>query len=127
MRRRLGRGRGGPGLLGTVARTAVIAGTASAVSGRVGAAQQAGAQQRQEAAAAQEQLRQMQLQAQIDAQVDARMAGARVEPAPAPASAPAPRPSVDELHAQLTKLGELRQAGLLSDAEFAEQKARLLS
>ena len=125
MRRRLGRGRGGPGLLGTVARTAVIAGTASAVSGRVGAAQQAGAQQRQEAAAAQEQLRQMQLQAQIDAQVDARMAGARVEPAPA--SAPAPRPSVDELHAQLTKLGELRQAGLLSDAEFAEQKARLLS
>ena len=126
MRRRLGRGRGGPGLLGTVARTAVIAGTASAVSGRVGAAQQAGAQQRQEAAAAQEQLRQMQLQAQIDAQVDARMAGARVEPAPAPASAPA-RPSVDELHAQLTKLGELRQAGLLSDAEFAEQKARLLS
>jgi hypothetical protein len=125
MRRRLGRGRGGPGLLGTVARTAVIAGTASAVSGRVGAAQQAGAQQQQEAAAAQEQLRQMQLQAQIDAQVDARMAGARVEPAPA--SAPAPRPSVDELHAQLTKLGELRQAGLLSDAEFAEQKARLLS
>lgn len=122
MRRRLGRGRGGPGLLGTVARTAVIAGTASAVAGRVDAAQQTAAQQRQQAAAAQEQLRQAQLQAQIDAQVDARMAGA--PPAPAPASA---RPSVDELHAQLTKLGELRQAGLLTDAEFAEQKARLLA
>ena len=115
MRRRLGRGRGGPGLLGTVARTAVIAGTASAVAGRVDAAQQT---------AAQEQLRQTQLQAQIDAQVDARMAG--TQPAPTPASAPA-RPSVDELHAQLTKLGELRQAGLLTDAEFAEQKARLLA
>ncbi len=83
MRRRLGRGRGGPGLLGTVARTAVIAGTASAVSGRVGAAQQAAAQQQQQAAAAQEQLRQMQLQAQIDAQVDARMAGTR-RPHPRP-------------------------------------------
>jgi hypothetical protein len=122
MMRRLGRGRGGPGLLGTVARTAVIAGTASAISGRVHAGQQASAQQQQEAAAAQEQLRQMQLQAQIDSQVNARMAGAQ-QAAPAPAQA---RPSVDELYAQLTKLGELRQAGLLSDAEFAEQKARLL-
>jgi len=122
MRRRLGRGRGGPGLLGTVARTAVIAGTASAVAGRVDAAQQSAAQQQQQAAAAQEQLRQMQLQAQIDAQVDARMAG--TPPASAPTSA---RPSVDELHTQLTKLGELRQAGLLTDAEFAEQKARLLA
>ena len=125
MRRRLGRGRGGPGLLGTVARTAVIAGTASAVSGRVHAGQQASAQQQQEAAAAQEQLRQMQLQAQVDSQVNARMAGAQ-QAEPAPASGPA-RPSVDELHAQLSKLGELRQAGLLTDAEFAEQKARLLA
>ena len=111
-----------PGLLRGVARTAVIAGTASAVAGRVDAAQQSAAQQQQQAAAAQEQLRQMQLQAQIDAQVDARMAG--TPPASAPTSA---RPSVDELHTQLTKLGELRQAGLLTDAEFAEQKARLLA
>ena len=125
MRRRLGRGRGGPGLLGTVARTAVIAGTASAVAGRVDASQQSAAQQQQQAAAAQEQLRQMQLQAQIDAQVDARMAGtpkARTRGRDRAAA----RPSVDELHTQLTKLGELRQAGLLTDAEFAEQKARLL-
>jgi Short C-terminal domain len=119
MRRRLGWGRGGPGLLGTVARTAVIAGTASAVAGRVDAAQQSAAQQQQQAAAAQEQLRRMQLQAQIDAQVDARMAGT-----PPLTSA---RPSVDEPHAQLSKLGELRQAGLLTDAEFGEQKARLLA
>ncbi|WP_222269306.1 SHOCT domain-containing protein [Modestobacter marinus] len=33
---------------------------------------------------------------------------------------------VDQLHTQLTKLGELRQAGLLTDEEFATQKARLL-
>jgi hypothetical protein len=126
MRRGFGRGRRGPGLLGTVARTAVVAGTATPVAGRVDAAQQAAAQRQQEGAAAQEQLRQMQLQAQIDSQVDARLTGA-VQAAP-PQAAPAPaRPSVDELHAQLTKLGELRTAGLLTDGEFAEQKARLLA
>ena len=123
MRRGFGRGRRGPGLLGTVARTAVVAGTATAVAGRVDAAQQAAAQRQQEGAAAQEQLRQMQLQAQIDSQVDTRLTGA-VQAAP-PQAAPAPaRPSVDELHAQL---GELRTAGLLTDGEFAEQKARLLA
>ena len=125
MRRRFGRGRGGPGLLGTVARTAVIAGTASAVSGRVGA----GAAGRGAATAA-----------------GGRGAGAAAADAAAgpdrrPGRTPGwpgaartrartragARPSVDELHAQLTKLGELRQAGLLTDAEFAEQKARLLA
>ena len=125
MRRRLGRGRGGPGLLGTVARTAVIAGTASAVSGRVGAAQQAAAQQQQRGGR----------------RAGAAAADAAAGPDRRPGRRPdgrgagrtrtriraAPRPSVDELHAQLTKLGELRQAGLLTDAEFAEQKARLLA
>ena len=126
MRRRLGRGRGGPGLLGTMARTAVVAGTAQAVAGRVGQAQQAAAHRDQQAAAAQEQLRQVQMQAQVDAQVADALQAQSVPPAPAPAPAPAARPSVDELHAQLTKLGELRQAGLLTDDEFAQQKARLL-
>jgi hypothetical protein len=35
--------------------------------------------------------------------------------------------SVDDLHAQLTKLGELRQSGLLTEEEFATYKARLLA
>ena len=118
MRRGLGRGRRGPGLLGTMARTAVVAGTASAVAGKVGAAQHAAMQRDQQAAAAQEQLQQMQMQAQVEAQV------ADALQVQAPAAQPAP--SVDDLHAQLTKLGELRQAGLLTDAEFAQQKARLL-
>jgi hypothetical protein len=48
-------------------------------------------------------------------------------PAPPPVAAAAPAAaSVDDLHAQLMKLGELRQAGLLTDDEFARQKARLL-
>jgi hypothetical protein len=97
MRRATGVGRRGPGLLGTAARTAVVAGTATAVSGRVAAAQ-----------------------------------GARQPSAPPPRQpdpAPVPRAalSVDELHAQLTKLAELRSAGLLTDAEFEAQKARLLA
>jgi Short C-terminal domain len=36
-------------------------------------------------------------------------------------------PTVDELHTQLTKLDELRQAGLLTPEEFAAQKDRLLA
>ncbi|MFW3170964.1 SHOCT domain-containing protein [Geodermatophilus sp. CPCC 206100] len=85
MRSRLGRGRGGPGLLGTMARTAVVAGTASSVAGRVSARQQA--------------------------------------PVPPQRAAPS---DVDQLPAQPTELGELRQAGLLTEEEFAAQKDRLL-
>jgi hypothetical protein len=96
----LGRGRRGPGLLGTAARTAVIAGTATAVSGRVAAAQQA---------------------------FPPPVPAAR-QPEPQPAAAPVSAPvSVDDLHAQLTKLGELRQSGLLTEEEFATYKARLLA
>jgi len=126
MRRRLGRGRSGPGLLGTMARTAVVAGTAQAVAGRVAQGQQAAAHRDQQAAAAQEQLRQAQQQAQVDAQV-AEALRAQAPPAPPAPPPPVARPSVDELHAQLMKLGELRQAGLLTDDEFAQQKARLLA
>jgi hypothetical protein len=120
MRRRFGRGRGGPGLLGTVARTAVIAGTASAVAGKVGAGQEAAARRDHQAAADRQQLQEMQMQARVDAQV-----GAAMDRQAPPMAAPAAR-SVDDLHTQLTKLGELRQAGLLTDDEFAQQKARLL-
>ena len=98
MRRAMGRGRRGPGLLGITARTAVVAGTATAVSGRVAAGQQA--------------------------RHPAPVAPAAAPPAQAVA---APALSVDHLHAELTKLGELRQAGLLTDDEFSAHKARLLS
>jgi hypothetical protein len=95
MRRALGRGRRGPGLLGTVARTAVIAGTATAVSGRVTAGQQA-----------------------------APVPAARQSE---PATPMRSQVTVDDLHTQLTKLDELRQAGLLTEEEFSEQKARVLA
>jgi hypothetical protein len=105
-----------------MARTAVVAGTASAVVGRVGAGQEAAMRREHQAAADREQLQEMQLQARVDAQVGEAL-GRHAAQAQAPA--PAAR-SVDDLHAQLTKLGELRQAGLLTDDEFDRQKARLL-
>ena len=124
MRRGLGRGRRGPGLLGTMARTAVVAGTASAVAGRVGAAQEAAAHRDRQAGAAQEELRQVRMQAEVETQVADSLRAKAAAPPAAPAASTA---SVDDLYAQLTKLGELREMGLLSEAEFAQQKARLLA
>jgi hypothetical protein len=86
-------------LLRGVARTAVIAGTATAVSNRVS--------RRQADRWAQED------QAQYDQQQ-------YQEPAPAAA------PAADPLE-QLKQLGELKAAGVLTDAEFEAQKAKILA
>lgn len=45
---------------------------------------------------------------------------------PPPSASPPPRASTDEVIARLEKLNELRIAGLLTDEEFAQQKARIL-
>jgi hypothetical protein len=89
-----------PGLLRGVARTAVVAGTATAVSGRV-------------------QRRQQGRWAQQEAQQEAY--------APAPA-APAPAGgAVDVRLDQLRQLAELKDQGVLTAAEFEAQKARILA
>jgi hypothetical protein len=101
---------GRPGLLGVAARTAVIAGTAQATAGAVNRRQANRAQQQYEA---------QQYEAAQQAPV----------PAPAPAPPPAPGPAAhsnDELLAQLTQLGDLHGQGVLTDAEFAAAKAKLL-
>jgi hypothetical protein len=96
MRRRQGR----PGLVGTMARTAVITGTATAVSGSVAQRQHANAQAAQAAA----------------------------QPPPQPAATPAPEPTTTETTiAELERLAELKQQGLLTDDEFTALKARLLA
>jgi hypothetical protein len=87
-----------PGLLRGVARTAVIAGTATSVSNRV-SKRQAERWNRQEAA-----------QAPL------------AEQAPSPAAAPAGESTID----QLRELGELKSQGILTEEEFAAQKAKLL-
>jgi hypothetical protein len=55
---------------------------------------------------------------------------AHAEPAPAPqapAAAPAQAPDMNERLTQLKQLGELLSAGVLSQAEFDQQKARILN
>ena len=97
-----------PGLIRGVARTAVIAGTATAVSNGV-SRRQYGRWERK----AQEQ------------QAQAAPAPAPAPAAPAPAPAPA-QPSMDDKIQQLKDLGELHAQGILTDEEFAAQKAKLL-
>lgn len=94
MIRRVGR----PGLLGTMARTVVIAGTAGAVNRSM-----------TRAAADREQTR-------ADAQAYREE---QAQPAPAPAEG-------DDMIAKLDRLSQLHTAGALTDEEFAAAKARLL-
>jgi hypothetical protein len=92
------------GLIGGIARTAVIAGTATAVSNRVSRRQaNRWAQEDQAAYAPQPQY---------------------AQPAPPPPTQ-AP-PQEDDVYVQLRKLGELKEAGILTDEEFAAKKAQLL-
>ena len=112
----LGRG-GRPGLIGMAARTAVVAGTATAVSGRVANRQQqkyASQQAEQDAAA------QQQWEAQ---QYEAQQAAAAAPPPPPPA---APAAGGVDVVAELQKLAALKDQGILNDAEFAAAKAKLL-
>ena len=89
-----------PGLLRGIARTAVIAGTATAVSNRV-SRRQAGRWARKD-------------QQQAYAQEPA-------EPEPAAAG------GMDDTLAQLKQLGELKSQGVLTEAEFQQQKSRILN
>ncbi|WP_337007038.1 MULTISPECIES: SHOCT domain-containing protein [unclassified Microbacterium] len=110
--RRVGR----PGLIGLAARTAVVAGTASAVSG----AAARGQQRRAQSAYEQQQYEAAQQQMQIDAAAQNAVANA------APPSAPAASGG-DDMIAKLQQLATLKESGVLSDEEFAAAKQKLLS
>jgi hypothetical protein len=88
--------RRGPGLIGAAARTAVVAGTATAVSGRV-------ARRQQNKYAAQEQQASEQQQA-----------------------APAPAGAEPEYMAELEQLAKLRDQGIVSPEEFEAKKKQIL-
>jgi hypothetical protein len=92
------------GLIGGIARTAVIAGTATAVSNRVSRRQANRWAQEDQAAYAQ--------QPQY------------AQPSPPPPTA-AP-PQQDDVYVQIRKLAELKDAGILTDEEFSAKKAQLL-
>jgi hypothetical protein len=119
MMRRVGR----PGLVGTMARTAVVAGTATAVSG--GMVRHA---QKKEMAAQQDEYNQQQMmQQQIDQAAAAAVAAQQAAAPAAPAPAPAPAAAEDPTITKLKELAQLNQAGILSDEEFSAAKAKLLS
>lgn len=94
-----------PGLIRGMARTAVVAGTATAVSGRVRKRQYDKWSRQEEEQYAQQQAQQ----------------------APPPQqAAPAAVPAEGSVIDQLKELGELKAQGILTEEEFAAQKAKLL-
>ncbi|HET6672083.1 MAG TPA: SHOCT domain-containing protein [Agromyces sp.] len=109
---------GRPGLIGMAARTAVVAGTATAVSGGMQRRQQEKADQQYEA----QQYEAQQQQAQMDAAAAQAVAA---QQAAAPAAPAAPAGGVDVV-AELQKLAGLREQGILTDDEFAAAKSKLL-
>jgi hypothetical protein len=90
--------RRGPGLVRAVARTAVVAGTATAVSGRVARRQANRFAEEQQAAA----------------------------PPPTPGATPEAVPSPEDQIAELQKLAQMQEQGLLTPEEFATMKAKIV-
>ena len=94
-----------PGLMRGVARTAVVAGTATAVSNRV-SRRQAG---------------------RWAAQEDQQYAQQQQQQYATPPPPPAPAAAAPDTLTQLKELGELKAQGILTDAEFEAQKAKILA
>jgi hypothetical protein len=112
--------RTGPSVVGTVARTAVIAGTATAVSPGVSGSMNARALEAQQA-----QDTKAQQQADIQA-MQQQLASLQAQQTQT-AVAPAPAETGPDLLAQLQQFEDLKTAGLLSDAEFDAAKASVLA
>ena len=90
--------RRGPGLIRTAARTAVIAGTATAVTGRVARRQQ-----------------------------QRYMAEAQAQPQAAAPAPPPPQPAAEaDYMAELEKLAQLKNQGIITEEEFQAKKKQLL-
>jgi hypothetical protein len=125
-------GRRGPGLVGTMATAAVIGGTAAATSHAVDRrmdrkdaekqqaadAQYAAVQSQADMEAMQAQMAEMQAQ-QAQMAMQAQMAAAAPPPPPAAAK--------PDLMAQLQQLAQLKEAGALTEEEYAAAKAKLLA
>jgi hypothetical protein len=94
-----------PGLLRGVVRTAAVAGTATAVSNRVSRRQAARWSQQEQGYPQQ---------------------GYPQESYAQPAAAPSPTDERDKQLAQLKELGQLKAQGVITDEEFAAQKAQIL-
>jgi hypothetical protein len=98
-----------PGLIRGVARTAVVAGTATAVSNRVSR-------------------RQARRWSADEAYQEQQYAPPPQQYAPPPPqyAAPAPAPEAPDPIEQLKELASLKEQGILTDEEFAAEKAKIL-
>ena len=103
-----------PGLVRGIARTAAVAGTASAVSGRVHRHQAEKFAERDAAIAANR---------GAGYAEGAQSTYQQAPPQPAPAPAPAAEP---DLATQLQQLAQLHEQGILTDEEFSAKKAQIL-
>ena len=112
-----------PGLIRGVARTAVVAGTATAVSNRVSRRQAGRWADQEEQQYAQQQYEQQQYAAQQQQYQQQQYAQQQYQQQPQPAPAP---PPVDTV-AQLQGLADLKDRGILTEAEFEAQKAKILA
>jgi len=106
-----------PGLLRAVARTAVISGTATATSNAINRRQA-----------------EKNVAAYGNAQAQYTQQTAQAAPAMAVASGPAPgvlvppaAPDTDDMFSKLERLGALKAQGILTEEEFAAQKAKILA
>ena len=107
------------GLIGGMARTAVVAGTATAVSNRVS---------RRQANRWAEKDQQAQDSADAEAYRQQQYAPPpQQQYAPPPPPPPQPAAPQVDVVSQLQKLGELKAAGILTEEEFAAQKAKILA
>jgi len=102
-----------PGLLRGIARTAVVAGTFTAVSNGVSRRQYNRWERQDE-------------QQYYEQQGRAAAAQQQAAPAPAPAPAAPAAPARDPIQ-QLKDLAELKSQGILTEEEFTAQKAKILA
>ena len=112
--------RQGPGLLGTVARTAVVAGTATATSRAINSSMTDAQMQKQQNQAARN--AGQQTQAELE-QVKSQMATLQAQQVQRSVAAAPDKP---DILAQLQQLAQLKQSGMLTEDEFQAAKGKLL-
>jgi hypothetical protein len=107
-------------LVRTVARTAVVAGTATVVSGAVQRRQQERYNRQYAASQQAAEIQHLEMQQQQMQQQMQQQQMSQTQPTSQPAAA------ADDMIARLQELAQLHQSGVLSDAEFAAAKQQLL-
>jgi len=127
MRRRGMVGRRGPGLVGTMATAAVIGGTAAATSHAMDRRMTRKDMEKQQAAEAEYAAVQSQSDLEDMKEQMAAMQAQQAQAAMQAQTAPAPPAAGTDLTGKLQQLAQLKEAGALTEEEYAAAKAKLLT